>query len=410
MKKPTLRFKEFDGEWNECVLKERASFSKGFGYSKNDLIDAGHPIVLYGRLYTKYQTVISDIDTFVDVKEGSVLSQGNEVVIPASGECAEDIARASVIADKNIILGGDLNIIKPDKSLDSVFLALSISYGSAHSKLVSQSQGATIAHLHNAEIQNVVVSYPSDKAEQAAIGSFFTELDSLIEGKRVKLDKLKKLKLAYLSKMFPKKGARIPEVRFKGFSGDWKKTTLGELVSSFDYGLNAAAKDYDGVNKYIRITDIDDSSRRFSMEDVSSPDVDLTTANNYLVQPGDILFARTGASVGKTYLYRKEDGKVYYAGFLIRGTFKANVSPEFVFQNTLTENYNQFIKITSQRSGQPGVNAVEYKTFSFMLPSLPEQQKIGAFFQNLDNLINLQQQELDKLANIKSACLSKMFA
>ncbi len=408
MKKPTLRFKAFDREWNECVLKEMASFSKGFGYSKNDLIDAGHPIVLYGRLYTKYQTVISDIDTFVDVKEGSVLSQGNEVVIPASGECAEDIARASVIADKNIILGGDLNIIKPDKSLDSVFLALSISHGSAHSKLVSQSQGATIAHLHNAEIQNVVVSYPSDKAEQKAIGSFFTELDSLIEGKRIKLDKLKTLKVAYLRKMFPKKGSRLPEIRFKGFSDDWDVRKLGSIANkitqkntdgsieetftnSAEYGIISQREFFDRC-----ISKAGKTNNYY----VISPDV-------YVYNPRISSLAPVGP-INRNKLNRTGVMSPLYTAFSVYGVdllfldifFKTSCWHDFMFLNG----------DSGARSDRFSIKDEVFWKMPVLIPSPLEQQKIGAFFQNLDNLINLQQQELDKLTNIKSACLSKMFA
>ncbi len=134
------------------------------------------------------------------------------------------------------------------------------------------------------------------------------------------------------------------------------------MSSSFEYGLNAAATEYDGENKYIRITDIDDDSREFKLEDITSPDTDLSNAENYKLSEGDILFARTGASVGKTYIYKPSDGLVYYAGFLIRARIKNEYNPEFVFQNTLTSDYVKFIKITSMRSGQPGVNAQEYIT------------------------------------------------
>src|SRR5699024_4700313 len=94
-----------------------------------------------------------------------------------------------------------------------------------------------------------------------------------------------------------------------------------------------------------------------------------------LLEPGDILFARTGASVGKSYIYDEKDGKVYYAGFLIRARIKSKYNPEFVFQNTLTEKYNNFIRITSQRSGQPGVNSKEYKGYSIMVPCSKEQNQ-----------------------------------
>lgn len=173
----------------------------------------------------------------------------------------------------------------------------------------------------------------------------------------------------------------------------WEQRKLGELAESFEYGLNAAATEFDGENKYLRITDIDDETHEFKTDSLTSPDVDFATADNYRLQEGDVLFARTGASVGKTYRYKDSDGLVYFAGFLIRARVKPEYDSEFVFQNTLTNRYNRFIKITSQRSGQPGVNAQEYADFIISVPKIDEQRKIGLFFHGLDHLITLHQRE-----------------
>ena len=143
---------------------------------------------------------------------------------------------------------------------------------------------------------------------------------------------------------------------------------MGEISESFEYGLNAAATEYDGKHKYIRITDIDDSTHLFLQDDLTSPDIDFSTADDYLLQEGDVLFARTGASVGKTYIYRRSDGDLYFAGFLIRAKIKSDY-----------------------------------------VPSLAEQKKIGAYFSHLDSLITLHQRKLEKLKNIKKSCLEKMF-
>ena len=169
------------------------------------------------------------------------------------------------------------------------------------------------------------------------------------------------------------------------------------MSSSFEYGLNAAATEYDGEHKYLRITDIDDDSRNFTQDSVTSPDIDLSNSENYKLSEGDILFARTGASVGKTYIYKDFDGLVYYAGFLIRARIKDEFNAEFVFQNTLTNEYKKFIKITSMRSGQPGVNAQEYSNFEIMVPEKNEQNKIGKYFSNLDNLITLHQRRSSRI-------------
>lgn len=206
------------------------------------------------------------------------------------------------------------------------------------------------------------------------------------------------------------KGAeKAPAIRFRGFTDDWEQRKLGEMAESFQYGLNAAAKKYDGKNKYIRITDIDDLSHEFSQSNLTSPDTDISQADNYRLNEGNILFARTGASVGKTYIYKHSDGRVYYAGFLIRAKLFKEYDSEFVFQNTLTSKYKRFIQITSQRSGQPGVNAQEYENYGLMVPSLKEQKGIGNLLANLDKLITLHQHKLEQQKKLKKYFLQNMF-
>lgn len=165
------------------------------------------------------------------------------------------------------------------------------------------------------------------------------------------------------------------------------------MCGTFEYGLNAAAKEFDGKNKYIRITDIDDTSREFLLSDLSSPDICLDGMSKYLLSSGDIVFARTGASVGKTYIYRENDGIVYFAGFLIRAKVNQDNDAEFVFQSTLSPSYEKYIRITSQRSGQPGVNAQEYGEYDLFAPSKEEQQRIGHFLRGIDSLITLHQRK-----------------
>lgn len=200
-----------------------------------------------------------------------------------------------------------------------------------------------------------------------------------------------------------------PKIRFKGYTDDWEQRKLGEIASSFEYGLNAAAKEYDGENKYIRITDIDDNTHEFLTYNLTSPDIDLTDVENYKLAEGDILFARTGASVGKSYIYRDSDGLVYYAGFLIRARIREEYDAEFVFQSTLTDKYNKYIAVTSQRSGQPGVNAQEYSEFEIRVPEKEEQTKIGTYFHNLDHLITLHQRKCEETKKLKKYMLQKMF-
>ena len=202
---------------------------------------------------------------------------------------------------------------------------------------------------------------------------------------------------------------KVPEIRFAGFTDPWEQRKLGDVASSFDYGLNAAATEYDGQNKYLRITDIDDETHEFSKSDLTTPLADLAMSADYLLKESDLLFARTGASVGKTYLYRQFDGMVYFAGFLIRARIGEGADPEFAYQATLTDAYKKYVAITSQRSGQPGVNAQEYADYQLMLPSKTEQQQIGMTLRSLDDLITLHQRKYDKLVVFKKSMLEKMF-
>ena len=172
---------------------------------------------------------------------------------------------------------------------------------------------------------------------------------------------------------------------------DWTIKSLAEVGNNFSYGMNAAAKAYDGHNKYIRITDIDDNTHIYTGLDLVSPNADLEL--KYRVQENDILFARTGATVGKTYLYNKNDGILFFAGFLIRVNIPIDNS-YYVYEQTLTGRYLNWIRIMSQRSGQPGINAQEYGTYSFPYCCVKEQQKIAAILTTPDTAFELKEKRL----------------
>ena len=176
---PEIRFKGFSDAWEQRKAVDIADYSKGNGYSKSDLTENGTPIILYGRLYTKYQFAIDEVDTFATPKDGSIYSQGNEVIIPASGETAEDIARASAVEKSGILLGGDLNILRPFNFINPLFLALTISNGEPQKELAKKAQGKSVVHIHNSDIQEVTVSFPT-RAEQDRIVAVFRSLDNLI--------------------------------------------------------------------------------------------------------------------------------------------------------------------------------------------------------------------------------------
>ena len=195
-------------------------------------------------------------------------------------------------------------------------------------------------------------------------------------------------------------------MRFPEFTGEWMKCKFGEIATGFDYGMNAAAKPYDGQNKYIRITDIDEVSSTYNNSSIVSPDGILS--ENYVVNEGDILLARTGASTGKSYLYRKSDGKLYYAGFLIRANV-AEHNPYFVFSQLHTHRYWRWVSIMSARSGQPGINSLEYASFPIFTTTLKEENKISSLLSLIDKRIATQNKIIEDLKKLKSAIIEKHY-
>ncbi|MBJ7697471.1 restriction endonuclease subunit S [Weissella confusa] len=198
-----LRFAGFAEPWVRRHLSDIATFSKGKGFSKSDLVSDGFPAILYGRMYTNYESQIDGVnDTFVADATDAVLSQTGDVIVPASGETPEDIARASNVNVSGVVLGGDINIIRPDtEKMDSTFLALTISNGQQQTELIKRAQGKSVVHLHNSDLKKVNVLAPS-KDEQSTISSLFTQLDNLIAANQKKIELLQHQKAAYLQKMF----------------------------------------------------------------------------------------------------------------------------------------------------------------------------------------------------------------
>jgi len=198
----------------------------------------------------------------------------------------------------------------------------------------------------------------------------------------------------------------VPKLRFKEFKEEWKFKRLKEISSDISYGMNSASTDFDGINKYIRITDIDENSSLYINDPVSPLD---KLDDKFLVKENDILFARTGASTGKTYLYNKNDGKMYFAGFLIRANIKKQYNSKFIFSQTKLRKYNNWIKIMSMRSGQPGINSVEYGSYIFSITDIEEQEKIANFLSLLDKKIELQQQKIEALKIYKKGLIQRIF-
>ncbi|MGO5328142.1 restriction endonuclease subunit S [Oscillospiraceae bacterium LCP21S3_A1] len=399
--KPQLRFAGFDDTWEQRKAVDIADYSKGNGYSKSDLTENGTPIILYGRLYTKYQFAIDEVDTFATPKDGSIYSQGNEVIIPASGETAEDIARASAVEKSGILLGGDLNILRPFNFINPLFLALTISNGEPQKELAKKAQGKSVVHIHNSDIQEVTVSFPT-RAEQDRIVAVFRSLDNLITLHQRKYDKLTNVKKSMLEKMFPKNGSNVPEIRFKGFSDAWEQRKLGDIVGIYD-GVHQTPNYQNSGVMFLSVENIATlkSSKFISEEDFK---------RDYKVYPqeNDILMTRIG-DVGTTNVVTDNGLKAYYVSLAL---LKYNSTDPYFLSNAIQSDYVQkgLANRTLKTAIPMKINKDEIGKVSVMLPlSATEQQQIGKYFRSLDHLITLHQRELEKLKNLKKACLEKMF-
>ena len=400
-KVPELRFKGFTDDWEERKLGELASFSKGNGYTKNDLVEFGDPIILYGRLYTKYETVIEKVDTFVNKKDNSIISEGSEVIVPASGESSEDISRASVVGKSGLILGGDLNIIKPVNYIDSIFLALTISNGSQRQEMSKRAQGKSVVHLHNSDLKQVNLLYPKLE-EQQKIGSFFKQLDNTITLHQRKLDLLKEQKKGYLQKMFPKNGAKVPELRFAGFADDWEERKLGE-IGKVTTGKAFSSIDFDEQGEYLVITnkDISNSSRSQNVitDRINISDKDIV--EKYNLSGENILVTMDGVNLGKTAMYSNEDALLAQRVGRIQST-----QLEFIYQITSNSSFLMAMRTLSVGNAIKHISLTQISNYSTLVPSNKnEQQKIGSFFKQLDDTIALHQRKLDLLKEQKKGFL-----
>ena len=365
------------------------------------MTDAGTPIILYGRLYTKYQFAISEVDTFAVPRNGAVYSQGNEVIVPASGETAEDIARASAVEKSGVLLGGDLNILRPFDFINPLFLALAISNGEPQKELAKKAQGKSVVHIHNTDIQEVTIAYPS-RTEQDRIVSVFRQLDNLITLHQRKYDKLTNVKKSMLEKMFPKNGSNVPEIRFKGFTEAWEQRKLTEFVEFFS-GLTYTPNDVqENGTLVLRSSNVSNGE----VVDADNIYVNPQVVNSENVKVGDIVVVVRNGS--RSLIGKHAQIKAFMPNTVI-GAFMTGIRSECPeFTNALL-NTSRFEEEIAMNMGAT-INQITGYMFSkmeFKVPCLDEQKKIGEYFEKLDNLITLHQCEFQIVSKRRKARLRR---
>lgn len=401
---PKLRFPEFSGEWEEKKLSEfmtrltrkntNNESSRALTISSVDgLIDQGE--------FFKKQVASKDISGYYLLKKGDFAYNKSYSVGYDYGSIKRlDRYENGVVSTLYICmtLNEEINSDYLTHYFDSMKWNKSVSEISA--------EGARNHGLLNiptdAFFETKHYLSPS-LPEQQKIADFLSTVDSIITSETKILNALQKKKKALMQKLFSQ------QLRFKADDGsefpEWVEKKLGEVCELPKYGLNASGIDYDGEHKYLRITDIDEITHTFTPEDLTSPS---EYSDEYLLKENDIVFTRTGASTGKTYLYDPKDGDLYYAGFLIKFHVKGE-NAKFIFYQTCTHEYEKWVHVMSTRSGQPGINSEEYSSMKIKLPCKEEQQKIAYCLSSLDNLIQNQQKIVTNWQQRKKGLLQQMF-
>ena len=321
-------------------MGELCTFSKGHGYSKADIRDAGTPLILYGRLYTQFESRIEEVDTFAVEQDGSILSRGNEVIVPASGETAEDIAVASSVRRSGIILGGDLNVVTPTSKLDPDYTALAITYSKAHDDLAKRAQGKSVVHVHGNDIAEVEVSYPSE-SEQKRISSVVLHLDNLIT-----LHQRKRCNGPFTHPLV------------------WEQRKFSEIVdvcSGRDYKhLNEGPIPVYGTGGY------------------------MTSVCEALSHNRDAVGIGRKGTIDKPYLLK---APFWTVDTLFYAIPKPDINLEFALCSFLNVDW----KSKDESTGLPSLSKEAINETVLRVPNAVEQNHLGSFFTDLDSLITLHQ-------------------
>ncbi len=396
---PEIRFKGFTEDWVQRKVEEIGdNFSTGtLGYA--DLYDDGkYKCVLYGDLYTKFNERIFNVKSRTDKEATKV--EINDILFPTSTTVDNiSLIAPSCVNQENIRVGGDLFGIRPYRYIDGNFVSYCINnFMPIKYSFAKQAQGLTIVHLQYSSIKNEKLMIPT-LDEQRRMSQLFISIDNLITLHQRKYEKLVNVKKSLLEKMFPKNSSKIPEIRFKGFTGDWEQRKLLE-IASYRNG-KAHENDIDDKGKFIvinsKFVSTDGEIKKFSNK------------QNVPLLKNEIAFVLSdvpnGKALAKTFLVDKT-GK-YTLNQRIAGiTPHPNVNPKYL---AITMSRNKYFLQFDDGVKQTNLSINDMEKYENYYPNKLEQDQIGNLFQNIDNLITLHQRKLEKLNNIKKSILDKMF-
>ena len=269
-------------------------------------------------------------------------------------------------------------------------------------------QGTSIKGITKDELLAKSIMVPQ-YAEQRQIGAFFQQLDHLITLHQRKYDKLTNVKKSMLEKMFPKNGSNVPEIRFKGFTEAWEQRKLGDIGETYT-GLSGKTKDDFGHGQAQFVTYMNVFSNPISNPEMTEP-IEIDPKQNE-VEVGDVFFttsSETPEEVGMSSVLLEKRGKTYLNSFCFGFRPSEKIDSYYLAYMLRSESAREKIILLAQGISRYNISKNKVMEIAVSLPSLDEQKLIGQYFCQLDNLITLHQRELEKLKNLKKACLEKMF-
>ncbi|MFK5937799.1 MAG: restriction endonuclease subunit S [Sulfurimonas sp.] len=407
-KVPELRFKEFSGEWEENKLGDIATFLKGKGISKSDIINDGTlECIRYGELYTRYNEVIINVKSRTNLDRNDLmLSKYNDVIIPASGETQIDIATASCILKDNIALSGDLNIIR--SKINGVFLSYYLN-NKKKIDIAKLSQGISVVHLYSSQLKSLHLNLPS-KPEQEKIASFLSAVDSRIEQLTKKEQLLREYKKGVMQKIFSQ------ELRFKDDDGsefpEWENSII---ENHFDVASSKRVLQKDWINKgipFYRTRELVSlaNNTSFSSEIFISEKLFKELSDKYgIPKEGDYLVSGVG-TLGIYYQVKSTDKFYFKDGNVLWLKRKSTIDSNF-FKYCFESDFIQSQIVAQASTTTVGTYTIQNakKTKLFLPKNIKEQTKIANFLSSLDTKIEQVSKELKLTKEFKKALLQKMF-
>ena len=399
---PEIRFEGFSSAWEQRRLSELANFSRGNGLSWADVrADGANECILYGNLYTDYGMIADSVKYRTNTMPSNpAFSQYGDVLIPGSDTTPTGLARATSIEKSGVLLGGDINILRPTEKVDGSCLSIA-----NKAELIKLIKGITVRHIHNDDIKDVEIAFPVAKDEQRKLVGVFKTIDYLISLQQRKQNQLKNVKKSMLEKMFPRDGANVPEIRFAGFTNAWeqrKLSDLAEIVGGGTPDTNNSAY-WDGDIDWYAPAEME--GQRYAKGSVRKiTELGLQKSSAKILPAHRTVLFTSRAGIGKMAILQRSAATNQGFQSLV---LKDGTDPYFIY--SMGEKIKDMAEGVASGSTFLEISGKMLGNLEVMVPNLKEQESIATFFRSIDDLITLHQCKCDKLKDLKNSLLQKMF-